>query len=119
MTLGELVPALRKESSDRNVQELTALLEQWKSSSETTNDLCRSVERFIGNSWIENDKQHQAVYSLWSVFRDQCIAGRGGMTINERLYCFDLIDAWDNAKTEEEQAIVRHKIDFENSDKKP
>jgi len=112
MTLGELVPALRTASSDRVVQGLIELLEQWRSSPETADELSQSVERHIGNSWIASDAEHKAVYSLWSAFRDQCIAGRGGMTINERLYCFDLFDAWDSANTEEGRAIVRQKIDF-------
>jgi len=112
MTLGELIPALYKASSDRVVLGLIELLEQWRANAQTADKLYQSVERYIGNSWIANDTDHESVYSLWSAFRDQCIAGRGGMTINERLYCFDLFDAWDSAKTEEDRAVVRHKIDF-------
>jgi len=112
MTLGELIPAIQGASSDRTVHGLVDLLQQWRSSANTADDLHRSVERYIGNSWIASDAEHKTVYSLWSAFRDQCIAGRGGMTINERLYCFDLFDAWDSAKTEEGRAVVRRKIDF-------
>ena len=112
MTLGELVSALQGASSDRTVRGLIELLDQWRSSADTADDLYRTVERYIGNSWIESETEHRTIYALWSAFRDQCIAGRGGMTINERLYCFDLLDAWDSAKTEEGRAVVRHKIDF-------
>ena len=112
MTLGELIPALRKASADRVVIGLIELLEQWRSNAETADDLHQSVERYIGNSWIASDAEHKAVYSLWSAFRTLCIAGRGGMTINERLYCFDLFEAWDSANTEEGRAVIRHKIDF-------
>ena len=35
--------------------------------------------------------------------------------MNERLYSFDLLEAWDTAKTEEGRALVRHKIDFVTS----
>jgi hypothetical protein len=112
MTLGELIPALHKASSDRVVRGLIELLEQWRTSANTADELYQSVERYIGNSWIASDEEHKTVYSLWSAFRDECIAGRRGMTINERLYCFDLFDAWDSAKTEEGRAVVRHKIDF-------
>lgn len=112
MTLGELTHALQTASSDRVVKGLIELLEQWKSSAETADDLHHSVERYIGNSWTASDAEHKTVYSLWSAFRTLCIAGRGGMSINERLYCFDLFDDWDCAKTEEGRAVIRHKIDF-------
>jgi hypothetical protein len=112
MTLGEFIPALLRTSSDRAVLGLIELLQQWRSSPDTADDLYQSVERYIGNSWIASDEEHKAVYSLWTTFRNECIAGRQGMTINERLYCFDLFEAWDSANTEEDQAVVRHKIDF-------
>ena len=112
MTLGELIPALKEASSDQTVHGLVELLEQWRSSADTADDLHQSVERYIGNSWIASDAEHKTVYALWSAFRDQCIAGRGGMTINERLHCFELFASWDSAKTEEGRAAVRHKIDF-------
>jgi hypothetical protein len=112
MTLGELVPALRNASSDKEVRRLTELLEEWRAGAETAEELRESVERFIGNSWIASDEEHKLVYRLWSQFRDECIAGRLGMTINERLYCFNLLDAWDSAKTEDDRAAVRFKVDF-------
>jgi hypothetical protein len=115
MTLGELIPALRCASSDPAVCGLVELLEEWRINFSTADELCQSVERYIGNSWMANDEEHKAVYSLWSAFRDECIAGRLGMTVNERLYCFNLFEAWDSAKTQESRALVRHKIDFVTS----
>lgn len=116
MTLGELIPALHKASSDQVVHGLIELLEEWRIDASTADELRQSVERYIGNSWIACNKEHEAVYSLWSAFRDECIAGRQGMTMNERLYCFNLLEAWDSAKTEESRAVVRHKVDFLASD---
>jgi hypothetical protein len=112
MTLGELIPALNQASTDRVVQGLIELLDAWRASASTADELRQSVERYLGNSWIASDDEYKTVYSLWSAFRDDCIAGRGGMTINERLYCFDLHDAWDVAGTEEGRAVIRNKIDF-------
>ena len=112
MTLGDLLPALRRASSDRVVRGLIELLEEWRTSASTADELCQSVEKYIGNSWIAKDEEHKTVYSLWSAFRDKCSVGRRGITISERLYCFDLLDAWESAKTEEGRAVVRHKIDF-------
>ena len=112
MTLAELTAALRGASSDQVIGGLVELLEQWRTSPRNAEELRQSVERHIGNSWTANDEEHKTVYSLWSAFRDECIARRGGMTMNERLYCFDLLDAWDSAKTEEDRAVLRRKIDF-------
>ena len=115
MTLRELLAALPEASSDRAVRGLIDLLEQWRENADTAEDLYRTAEKYIGNTWLPSDAEHEAVYALWSAFKNQCIAGRGGMTINERLHCFDLFDAWDSAKTDEDRAAIRHKIDFEYS----
>ena len=37
------------------------------------------------------------------------------MTMNERLYCFNLLDAWDKATDEESRGVVRRKVDFAKS----
>ncbi|EYC50880.1 hypothetical protein AZ34_07200 [Hylemonella gracilis str. Niagara R] len=112
MTLGELIPALREISPDPTVRRLIELLEGWRTDGRTADELHQSVERYIGNSWIASDEEHKTVYRLWTAFRDECISGLLGMTINERLFCFDLFDAWDNAGTEEGRAVIRNKIDF-------
>jgi hypothetical protein len=112
MTLGELIPALCTASSDPVVAKLAQYIEDWRSDTRTTEDLRQSVERFIGNSWISRTQEHEAVYALWSAFRDDCILGRGGMTINERLYSFDLLEVWDSAPNEESRAAIRRKVGF-------
>lgn len=115
MVLGELIPALREASSDPVVLRLVKLLEDWRTDTSTTEDLREFVERYIGNSWIVSDQEHKAIYALWTAFRDQCIYGRGGMMMNERLYCFDLFEVWDGASDDEARAVVRHKVDFAGS----
>ena len=96
MLLGELIPALREASSDPVVIRLIELLEDWRADTRTTEDLRQSVERYIGKSWIASDQNHEKIYALWAAFRDECIVGRGGMTMNERLFCFNLLDVWDD-----------------------
>ena len=97
------------------VRRLAALLEEWRTNASTAEELRQSVERYIGNSWIGSDEEHKAVYSLWSAFRDKCIMGRLGMTMNERLHCFSLLEAWDRATEATSRAVVRQKIDFTSS----
>lgn len=112
MTLAELLSALQKKPSDPIALELLALLEAWKSSPDTADDLYQSAERLFGNSCITSETGHKKVYALWSAFTNMCISGRGGMTVNERLYCFDLFDAWDTAESDENRDFIRHKIDL-------
>jgi hypothetical protein len=112
VTLSELIPALRDASSDPVVIRLTQLLEGWIADASTTEDLRHSVEQCIGNWWIASDQDQRKVYSLWSTFRDECIAGSGGMTMNERLFCFNLLDVWDDAPDETTRARIRRKVDF-------
>ena len=115
MVLGELIPALRKASSDPVVLQLIVLLEDWRSDASTTEDLRQSVEHYIGNTWIASTGEHEAIYSLWLAFRDECILGRGGMTMNERLFCFNLLEAWDRAPDTEARTIIQKKVDFKAS----
>ncbi len=112
MILGEIIPALRKASSDPVVLRLIELLDDWRQDASTTEDLRQWVERYIGNSWTTSTQEHEAVYALWSAFRDECILGRGGMTMNERLYCFDLLEAWDSASDQEARTVIQQKVDF-------
>lgn len=112
MTLGELIPALRAASADPQVERLAQLLEAWKADPSNTDDLHERVERFFANTSLQSDDEHARTYALWAAFRAECIAGRGGMTMNERLFCFDQLDAWDAAETEEQRMLVRRKVDF-------
>jgi hypothetical protein len=112
MVLGELAPALRKVSSDPVVLGLIDLLEEWPENSSTAEDLRQSVERYIGNTWIASTQEHETVYSLWSAFRDHCILGRSGMSMKERLYCFNLLEAWDRASNEQVRVLLQQKVDF-------
>jgi hypothetical protein len=112
MILGDLITALRNASSDPVVLGLIKVLEAWQVDARNTDELRQTVERYIGSTWIASTQEHEAVYSLWSAFRDESILGRGGMTMTERLYCFDLLNAWDAAPNEEARAKIRQKVDF-------
>jgi len=117
MTLGELLPALRAASTDPVVTGLTIVIEQWKSDAAPVEDLRDTVERYIGNSWIASDKEHEEVHRIWSMFRDETIDGRLAMTMNERLFAFDLFERYDASRNQEEKAVVLRKVDHESRSK--
>src|SRR4051794_6837699 len=97
MNLDELANHLRAGFGDPVVQRLGTVMLQWKTDTSTAEDLREMVERFIGNSRISRDEDHQKVYGLWSSFRDEAIGGIGGMTMNEGLHWFGLFDRFDGS----------------------
>ena len=110
MDLNELVTAIRRTSSDPAALKLAALFSYWKDDGVDAKELETTVERLIGNTWIDCKIEHKRIYGLWSQFRDDAIHGIGGMTMNERLYFFSLFSRWDSAHTEEERKVIYAKL---------
>jgi len=109
MNLDQLATAIEVASPDQNGRGLADLLRSWKADSKTAKDLANAVERYIGNAWFASDELHNAIYSLWSKFRDEAIRGIGGMTMNERLYWFGLSGRFDGAGPSE-KAVIYNKL---------
>jgi hypothetical protein len=103
MNLDELIKNIRKVSKKDVVQKLADHISDWKSDEKNAVDLRESVERFLGNTWIEKRSDFDKVYEMWTEFRNAAIDGIGGMTMNERLYWFGLFDLYDNAKNNAEK----------------
>lgn len=103
MNIDELTKNIRKVSTENAVQELADYIQQWKTNENNAVDLKESVERYLGNVWIDKQADFEKIYRMWSDFRDSAIDGIGGMTINQRLYWFGLFDLFDNASDNTEQ----------------
>ncbi len=110
MKLDELAQQIRRVSPEPVVQRLGDLLLDWKTGARTAEELRDDVERYIGNSWITGDKDHATVYGLWSAFRDEAVDGIGGMTMNERLSYFSLVERFDAASDDDEKLTVYAKL---------
>ena len=110
MDLDELAAAIKKTSSDPIALKLSDLISSWKADQLNAIELESNVERYIGNTWMADTIEHEKIYALWSQFRGDAIHGIGGMTMNERLYCFSLFPLWDDAKTEEERKAIYAKL---------
>jgi len=72
--------------------------------------LKEGFERYIGNSWIENNDTHETIYHMWSSFRDEAITGIGGMTMNERLYYFGLFERFDDCEDQHARLVLYKKL---------
>jgi hypothetical protein len=108
--LGELAQQISATSRDPVVQGLAKLLRDWQSDDTTVTQLCESVERYVGNRWIDSEREHEQVYSLWSKFRDEAIEPIAGMTMNERLFWFGLFAPFDACQTDDERARFYSKL---------
>ncbi len=110
MNLDELSEEVSKVSSEKVVQDLSRFLLEWKDNDETAEELKEGIERYIGNTWINEDEDHSKIYRMWSTFREEAISGIGGMTMNERLYWFGLFNRFDVCKNQEEKLLVYEKL---------
>ena len=110
MNIDELINNIRKVSSEKNVQKLADFIQNWKTDEKNIIDLRENVERYLGNAWIDPKADFEKIYGMWSDFRDSAINGIGGMTMNERLYCFGLFDQFDNSLKNSEQEKIYSKL---------
>ncbi|WP_432671942.1 hypothetical protein [Flavobacterium sp. SM2513] len=103
MSLDQLILNIKKISSEKDAIGLANYIQEWKTNEMTAVELRSSVEKYLGNIWLENNFDYLHMYSVWSEFRDVAIDGIGGMTMNERLYHFGLLEAYEKLITEKEK----------------
>ena len=104
MTLDELADSFEERFSDPSLQRLAELLRAWRLSAETVVTLRYQVEKFLGNVWL-SDSVHVDAYSLWSLFIEKEVNQIQGMTMNERLWAFGLMERFDAAGPAEQEVI--------------
>ncbi|KQY51934.1 hypothetical protein [Lysobacter sp. Root494] len=110
MNLDELVEKIRAISADPEIRGVANQLTAWKDSSATADDLAMAMERYIGNIWIGSNQEHDRVYALWSAFRQGSIEVIRGMTMNERLYSFGLLERFDALQSDADRQALYAKL---------
>jgi hypothetical protein len=110
MNIDELTNKIRKVSSEKNVQDLAELIQQWKTDEKNAIELKENIERYFGNAWIDKKSDFENIYGMWSDFRDSAINIIGGMTMNERLYWFGLFELFENLKNDNEKEKYYRKL---------
>ena len=110
MNLDELSQAIHAAPADPVADKLADLLLDWKIDDSDAEELRERVERYLGNTWVENDMEYGRIYDMWSAFRSQAIDGIKGLTMNERLYWFGLFQRFDAAQDQDAKRIVYHKL---------
>ncbi|WP_417442057.1 hypothetical protein [Idiomarina sp.] len=114
MNYDEYIKEIEKFSEDDVVSRLIKHLVSWKDDDTNVLELADTIERFFGNSWIENKETHSHLYRMWSAFKKEAIEGIAGMTMNERLYWFGLFERFEKVESEPEseqkQKVIYAKV---------
>jgi hypothetical protein len=105
MILAELqqrLEGLRCELRTKDAMQVGILVDRiiaWKADATTPRELLASLTRCLGGLWFSSDDVHRSVHEAIESFRPT-VESLGGMTMNERLVMFDLIDLWDGSGEE-------------------
>ncbi|WP_431161568.1 hypothetical protein [Flagellimonas beolgyonensis] len=110
MNLDELIIYLKEISTNEEVQGLASIMRQWKANESDVLELRDLVERYLENIWIDDINLFNKIYERWSIFRDNAVDGIRGMTMNERLYWFGLMELFDNTKSDSVRNNIYKKL---------
>jgi hypothetical protein len=91
MNLDELVASIPEADLEA---ELSHWVGEWKKDSSDVNRLCELITRWHGITWFADQQAQDEFWAKFQLFKRNAIDGLGGMTVNERLYWFGLIDEW-------------------------
>jgi hypothetical protein len=81
-------------------------LGRWREDESTVEELASELDRTLGHIWFSSNEAHATVALIIARLRDT-VAAIGGMTMNERLYAFDLFDRWDRSSDAERDVLYR------------
>ena len=81
-------------------------LSRWAEDDSTAEELVANLDRTLGHVWFSSDEAHKTVAQIIARLRDT-VAAVGGMTMNERLYAFDLFDRWDRSSDAERDILYK------------
>jgi hypothetical protein len=77
------------------------VINNWKNNDFDIDTLEEIMNKWYGNVWIGNNSEHEIFYNAMSKFIHEKIRKIGGMTMNERLYEFGLLDEFDRSQNKE------------------
>jgi hypothetical protein len=89
--------------------EFAHLVDVWKRSAESLENLDCLVTKWHGNVWFQKTEDSDIFLQNWRNFKTEAIDGINGMTVNERLYFFGMFELWDESN-EEFHAVLRTKL---------
>ena len=67
-----------------------------------------AIERLFGNTWVIDNSPFEVAFKNWRLFKEEYEAfALSSMTVNERLFSLELIDAFDIACKEKDEPKIR------------
>jgi hypothetical protein len=78
----------------------------WSEDGSTAEDLVKDLDRTLGHIWFSTNEDHATVALIIARLRDT-VAAIGGMTMNERLFFFDLLDRWDQTPDSDRDILYK------------
>jgi hypothetical protein len=118
MIFDELTEGIQKISNEKVVQDIVQYLKNWKDDDRNVDRLHYDFEKYLGNIRIETVTDFNKIYEMWKSFRDCAILNFAGMTMNERLYVFGLLDKFDTCKNIKEQNDIYEKLSAKRNNHK-
>lgn len=110
MNLDEFTRSLRSASKEKYLQELAEYIDEWKHDDRNVADLEKTIERFFGYIWLFSEEDYSKAYEIWTSFRSEVVEKIDGMTMNERLFSFCLLELFDTCNTNEDRQAVYEKV---------
>ena len=108
MSLDDLIEAIPDAETELR-KNLVHWVDDWKRNDQSLEALEHLIERWHGNVWFKDAATSNTFHRSWLNFKAEAIDNIGGMTMNERLYIFGLLDLWDASK-EKERDVLRIKL---------
>ena len=89
--------------------ELNDWVYKWKNDDADVMSLYELVAKWYGNVWFVDQSNQNLFWKNLQLFKINAVDCINGMTLNERLYWFGLIDKWDNSNKNVQEKI-RNKL---------
>ena len=102
MNLDQLVDSIPEPELEARLSEL---VDKWKSDCSDVERLSAMIDKWHGNVWFSDQNAQSEFYERFQKFKAEAILRIGGMTLNERLYWFGLLNHWDNSSKESRDRI--------------
>ena len=81
-------------------------LSRWRDDDTTAEVLVAELDRTLGHIWFSSNENHATVALTIARLRDT-LSAVAGMTMNERLFAFDLLDRWERSSDAERDALYK------------